>query len=130
MIKMPNTFRATSESLKSGSKWAIRVLRNAFSQEIGEHPPPRNPNNVVPYIFVMLFPENVTPPTPSALRNTGMAPNEGLWFHGRKIQSAFPHVKTHLYNTLVGTTLELALCIHCLEPHEKNDKRPSPFVYN
>ena len=50
-----------------------------FFCKLGPHPPPRNANNIEHYTFVMLFPENRTPPPPtkpppSALRNTWMAP--------------------------------------------------------
>ena len=34
------------------------------------HPPPRNANNIEPYTYVTLFPEDLTTPHPSALRNT------------------------------------------------------------
>ena len=34
------------------------------------HRAPRNTNNIEPYTCVTFFPENLTPPPPSALRNT------------------------------------------------------------
>ena len=53
---------------------AIQVLRNAIFLEIGP-PLPRNANNIEHYTFVTLFSrKSDTPPPPSALRNTWMAP--------------------------------------------------------
>ena len=47
-----------------------------FSWKFDPHLPPRNANNVEPYTFVTLFSgESDTPPPPTALRNTWMAPN-------------------------------------------------------
>ena len=40
--------------------WAIDVLRNVFFWKFDTHPPPRNANNVDPYIFVTFFPGNLT----------------------------------------------------------------------
>ena len=59
---------------------AIQVLRNAFflGNWTPTHPP-CNANNVEPYTFVKLFPEMLTPPSPSVLRNTWMAPYQ--WPH-------------------------------------------------
>ena len=42
-------------SSPSSSLGAIQVLRNAFSWKFDTHPPPRNANNIEPYIFGMLF---------------------------------------------------------------------------
>ena len=53
------------------------MLRTLFSWKFDPHPPPRNANNVEPYIFVRLFsvkadtpPPPPPPPPPTALRNT------------------------------------------------------------
>ena len=45
-----------------------------FIWKFDAHPPPRNANNVEPYTFVTLFSRKFDTPSPSALRNTWMAP--------------------------------------------------------
>ena len=54
---------------------AIKVLRKVPPPpQFDPHPPPRNANNIELYMFVTLFSGNLTHPTPTALRNTCMAP--------------------------------------------------------
>ena len=53
------------------------MLRTHFSWKFDPHPPPRNANNVEPYIFLTRVSLKADTPSlpPTALRNTWMAPN-------------------------------------------------------
>ena len=58
------------------SKGPFKCYVTLFFLKLDPHQPPRNANNIEHYTFVTLFSrKSDTPPPPSALRNTWMAPN-------------------------------------------------------
>ena len=79
-----------------------------FSWKLDPHPPPRNANNIEHYTFVTLFSgKSDTPPPPSALRNTWIAPEWNEW---RITLSCCRHPWKCLHDIGVEWSRTLPLC--------------------